>query len=153
MYCVLIGTMLFDFESEEDAAASISPKNVIEVLNVGEWDGHGRVNTYQNGFLIVSIGCVTHYVCAPSAQERDDWVLHIKYVRECVFVNKAVAPFKPSKILSTRPSLIPAKRCCKTKTILTPSNMVFCTCCGRSFCSNEYISESSCILQIGCEES
>jgi hypothetical protein len=51
---VLWGTLLFDYDSEEDAKTSLSPRNCIELLGVSEWDGRGRANNYPFGFLLVS---------------------------------------------------------------------------------------------------
>ena len=51
MYCVLWGTLLMDYDNEEEAATSLSPKCVLEVIGVSIWDGHGLPSYYPNGFL------------------------------------------------------------------------------------------------------
>jgi hypothetical protein len=53
-YCVLWGTLLLDYDSEEDSKTSMSPRVIAEVLGISEWDGMGRANQYVNGFLIVT---------------------------------------------------------------------------------------------------
>lgn len=51
---MLWGTLLLDYDSEEDSKSSMCPKTVIELLGVSEWDGKGRANNYPCGFLLVS---------------------------------------------------------------------------------------------------
>ncbi len=54
MYCVLWGSLLLDYDNEEDAKASMTPKTAIELLGVSEWDGKGRANNYPFSFLLVT---------------------------------------------------------------------------------------------------
>jgi hypothetical protein len=55
VYSVLWGTLLLDFENEEDSKTSLSPKQTSEVLGISEWDGQGRgSNSYPNGLLLVT---------------------------------------------------------------------------------------------------
>ena len=35
----MIGTMVFDYNTEEEAKRSLSPRSAIELLGVSEWDG------------------------------------------------------------------------------------------------------------------
>ena len=48
-FCVLYGTLLLDFESEEDMRVSMSPRMAVEIIGVSEWDGEGRSSSYKNG--------------------------------------------------------------------------------------------------------
>ena len=45
--------MLSDYDNEDDAKASLSPKLVVEILGVSEWDGKGRVNSYPGGTVLI----------------------------------------------------------------------------------------------------
>lgn len=55
VYSVLWGTLLLDYESEEESRTSLSPKQTSEVLGISEWDGQGRgSNSYPNGLLLVT---------------------------------------------------------------------------------------------------
>jgi hypothetical protein len=147
----LWGTLLFDYETEEDYKASLSPKLVVEVLGVSEWDGKGRANNYPGGFLLVTHTGGTYYVSVNSQHERDEWILHLRQSLECVFANAAVAPFKPSKIIQNRPSPIGNHTCPKAHTALSAYSPM-CPSCGRGFYSTEYLAESTVLLQLGSEE-
>lgn len=70
---MLYGTLLFDYENEEEARSSLSPRLVVEVLGVSEWDGKGRANNYPGGLLLVTHTGGTYYVSVPSIEERDEW--------------------------------------------------------------------------------
>jgi hypothetical protein len=83
VYCVLWGTLLLDYESEEEARQSMSPKCAAELIGVHVWDGEGRSTTYQNGILFVTHTGRTYYCCASNAQERDEWILRVKAALEC----------------------------------------------------------------------
>jgi hypothetical protein len=54
VYCVLWGSLLLDYDTEEDAKQSMCPKTCVELLGVSEWDGKGRANNYPFGFLLMS---------------------------------------------------------------------------------------------------
>jgi hypothetical protein len=62
IYCVLWGTLLLDYDSEEESRTSVSPKVVSEILGISEWDGQGRANQYPNGFLLVTHTGGTYYL-------------------------------------------------------------------------------------------
>ena len=64
-YCVLYGTMLLDYESNEAAETSMTPRCVAEIIGVSDWDGKGRANKYQNAFLVVTHTGGNYYMCAP----------------------------------------------------------------------------------------
>ena len=152
MYSVLWGTLLLDYETEEESKTSMSPRLCVEVLGVSEWDGHGRANNYMYGFLIVTHTGATYYVSVPTMQERDEWVLQLKRSLECVFANPEVIPFKPSKILSNRPPSVGNSVCPATKNPVSKASAVTCRCCGQGYYSAEHVMESSTVLQISVEE-
>ena len=83
LYCVLWGTLLLDYENEEESRTSLTPKCAAEVIGVSEWDGEGRSSTYPNGFLVVTHTGKTHYCCASTISERDEWISHLKSALEC----------------------------------------------------------------------
>jgi len=151
VYCLLWGTLLFDYENEEESKSSLSPKLVVEILGVSEWDGKGRANNYPGGFLLVTHTGGTYYVSVSSIQERDEWILHLRKALECVFANPVVSPLKPSKLIQNRPSLVANTHCPKS---LNPVNNYSPTCrsCGRSFYSTDFLTETCILLQFGCEE-
>eukprot|EP01031_Cornospumella_fuschlensis_P043948 gene43948-53732_t len=151
VYCVLYGTLLFDYDSEEDARSSLSPRLVVEVLGVSEWDGKGRANNYPGGFLIVTHTGGTYYVSVASIEERDEWILTLRRSLECVFANGDVAPFKPSKIIQNRPPALNNPLCPATHGALG-SYAALCRCCGRQFSSGDFVCEPVTLLQLGSEE-
>lgn len=148
---MLWGTLLFDYETEEDAKSSLSPKLIVEILGVSEWDGKGRANNYPGGFLLVTHTGGTYYVSVTSLQERDEWILHLRKSLECVFANPEVAPFKPSKIIQQRPPPAGNQLCPKSQTTVS-SYSPLCPSCGRAFYAAEHLSEASVLLQLGSEE-
>ena len=141
-----------DYETEEESKTSMSPRMCVEVLGVSEWDGRGRATNYNFGFLIVTHTGSTYYVSVPTMQERDEWVLQLKRCLECVFANPEVVPFKPSKILSTRPPLGTNSICPATKNIVNRASAVHCRCCGLGYYASEHVNEPSTVLQISVEE-
>jgi phosphatidylinositol 4-kinase B len=143
--------LLFDYETEEEAKASLSPKLVVEILGVSEWDGKGRANSYPGGFLLVTHTGGTYYVSVTSPEERDEWILQVRKALECVFANPEVAPFKPSKIIQNRPPPANNMLCPITHQPVS-SYSTMCRSCGRSFASSEHVAEPSVILQLGYEE-
>lgn len=154
IFCVLWGTMLFDYDSEEESKSSISPKVVSEILGISEWDGQGRANQYPNGFLLVTHTGGTYYLSASSAADRDEWILHVKRALECHFANSEIIPFKPSKIINIRPQPHQNSLCPRTGVALSAtasSSGPICRSCGRSFSSFEYVSFSATLLQVGSE--
>lgn len=54
VYCVLWGTLLLDYDTEEEAKSSMTPKCVMELVGVSDWDGTGRSTQYPWGFLVVT---------------------------------------------------------------------------------------------------
>ena len=40
-----------DFDNDEEAKTSLSPKCILEIIGVSKWDGHGRAGHHPNGFL------------------------------------------------------------------------------------------------------
>jgi hypothetical protein len=152
VYSVLWGTLLLDFDSEEDSKTSLSPKQTSEVLGISEWDGQGRgSNQYPNGLLLVTHTGATYYLSCTTNKDREDWILNIKQALECHFLNPDILPFKPSKILQNKPPKSYSNKCPKTGNLLT-NNALFCMSCGRGFSSVECVSETSTMLQIGKSE-
>lgn len=152
VFAVLWGTLLFDYESEEDSKTSMSPKVASEILGISEWDGQGRANKYPNGFLLVTHTGGTYYLSTSSLKERDDWIVHVKRALECNFANSEIIPFKPSKMIHSRPQKSALKICAKTRQPLNLSIAMYCKACGRGFSSAEHVQELSNMLQIGIEE-
>ena len=122
VYCVLWGTLLLDYESEEDAVSCLIPKNASEVLGVSEWDGQGRANQYPNGILIMTHTGGEYYLSTTTETERDEWIFHVRRALECHFANPSVTPFKPSKIIQTRPPPVHNIICPKTKEPMGPAD-------------------------------
>jgi hypothetical protein len=170
----LWGTLLLDYDNEDESKTSLSPRVISEVLGISEWDGQGklpslslssaiwlaeitmipvlgRANHYQNGFLIVTHTGMTYYCSALSPDDRSEWILHVKRALECNFANADIVPFKPSKIIQSRPPPANNTMCPRTKAQLN-SNYHTCNSCGLSYSSSEYINETSIFLQLGVEE-
>ena len=123
-----------------------------EVLGISEWDGQGRGNQYPNGFLVVTHTGTTYYNSAPTRQERDEWILQVKYALECHFANPDILPFKPSKIIQSRPQPSISMICTKTKVQLTINSAILCRSCGRYYSSNDMVSDYTSMIQLGVEE-
>jgi phosphatidylinositol 4-kinase len=153
VYCILYGTLLLDYDNEEDAKTSMAPKLVSEILGTSEWDGQGRANQYPNSFLLVTHTGVTYYLSANSLEDRDDWILNIRRALECNFVNVEVVHFKPSKMILNKPPLSSNNKCGKTGTIILNMNSaIYCKSCGLAFSSIDFVNESTPLLQLGIEE-
>ena len=119
VYSVLWGTLWLDYESEEAAKNSMAPLLISEVLGVSEWDGQGRANQYPNGFLMMTHTGGEYYLSTQTEDEREIWIRHIRCALECHFVNPAVSPYKPCKILQERPSAVNNVICPKTREPMT----------------------------------
>lgn len=151
MYCVLWGTLLLDYDNEDDAKANLSPKVAVEVVGVSEWDGKGRANSYPGGLLFVTHTGGNYYVSCTSLQERDEWIMHVRKALECIFANQEIAPFKPSKIIQNRPQPVRNLKCPKTDTVITAYSPI-CRSCGRQYNAAEHVAEPCVMLQLGSEE-
>lgn len=152
VFSVLWGTLLLDYDTEEESKkSSASPKVASEILGISEWDGQGRANQYPNGFLLVTHTGGTYYLSAPSAAEREEWILHVKRALECHFANSSIIPFKPSKIIHSRPPPQQNAVCPRTSAALPPATGTLCRCCGRGFSSAEHVAISAPLLQVGSE--
>ena len=151
IYCVLWGTLLLDYDTEEESKSSGTPKVASEILGISEWDGQGRANQYPNGFLLVTHTGGTYYLSASSPAEREEWLLHVKRALECHFANSTIIPFKPSKIINSRPQPLQNALCPRTRAALLTNSPFLCKCCGRSFSSSEHVNFSAPLLQVGSE--
>jgi hypothetical protein len=149
---VLWGTLLLDYDNEEEARLSLSPRGCCEILGVSDWDGQGRSYRYPNGFLLVTHTGGTFYFSAFSKEDRDEWVVHVKRALECNFANPDVISFKPSKHLQRYPPSSTSRVCFKTKQVIPTGSGVHCKSCGNVFSSSEFVQETSTILQLGMEE-
>ena len=48
LYCVLWGTLLLDYENEEDAKTTLSPKSSMELIGVSDWNATSQTPNYCN---------------------------------------------------------------------------------------------------------
>ena len=48
---MLMGTMLLDYQNEEEAEAMLSPRSAMELKSVGEWDGKKACDSTQSTYL------------------------------------------------------------------------------------------------------
>lgn len=148
---MLWGTILLDYDNEEESKTSLCPRSVSEIVGISEWDGQGRANHYQNGFIIVTHTKSTYYCSAITHHDRNEWILHVKRALESVFANPFISPFKPSNIIQSRSPQMNNLLCPRTKAPLSLS-FVRCSSCGRCFSSGEYVSDTSVFLQLGSED-
>lgn len=144
--------MLLDYDNEEEARLSLTPKLVSEIVGISEWEGQSRTGQSPNGLLLVTLAGGTYYLAAQSIKDRDEWLLHVRRAMECTFANDKIKDYRPSKIIQTRPRLFPSKTCAKTKVPLSSGNAVYCRSCGLGFASSELVQEMCSFLQIGGEE-
>ena len=151
VYGVLWGTLLLDYDNIEDSKTSMTPKTVSEILGISEWDGQGRANQYPNGLILVTHTGKTYYMSVPTAKERDEWFVQVSRALECNFANPQVGPFKPSKIIQSRPTRSSSRVCTKSNQPLPLGDSSYCRSCGRTYLS-QHVQEISTLLQIGVEE-
>jgi len=161
-YCVLWGTHLVDFENEESSKHSTCPRSVLELIGVSEWTqdngGNSFVQQFEHNFLVVTHTGGTYYMSTNSAEERENWMLHIKTALECMFANQAVVGFKPTKHFQNKPVVGDAitsgapQVCAKTGTALAATHSIYCVSCGRPFQSADHLQELSTIVQIQIED-
>lgn len=96
---------------------------------------------------------LTYYLSAPSQQERNEWIVHVKRALECNFANPGIVPFKPSKFIQSRPPRSASTICVRTKQQLNSGSALYCKSCGRGYSSSEFVQDVSTMLQIGQEDS
>ncbi len=72
------GTLLFDYDTEDEAKASLTPKCVVELIGVSKWDGVILSTKYEHGLLVVSHIGSTYYMCASSQEEKNNWITYIR---------------------------------------------------------------------------
>ena len=127
-----MGTLLLDYETEEDAKTSMSPKLVSEVVGISEWDGQSRSSQVPNGLLLVTHTGLQYYMSALTTRDRSEWLLHVKRSLEVAFANDKIKDFKPLKVIQSRPkSNTTSKICSKTKTAL---HRYFCISLNKAKC-------------------
>lgn len=141
---------MFDFENEEESKCSVNPRAAIEILGISEWDGRGRSTSYRNGFLFVTHTGSTYYLSVKTKEIRNEWMCHVRRALESTFANHKVVPFKPTKILQSRPMGIISPRVC-AKTGQNIVSGTTCKACNRLFSSPELVQDSATMLQIGSE--
>lgn len=149
---MLWGTMLLDYDNEDDAKTMINPKTVVELVGVSEWDGKGRANYYPAGLLLVTRTRRNYYASCTSVHERDEWILHFKRSLECSFANNEIAPFIPPNIIQSRMNVDARNTKCPRTDYQVNSYSPKCSSCGRRFYSAEHVGDYTVLSQLGSEE-
>jgi hypothetical protein len=93
IYCVLWGTMLLDYSSYDDLVANLTPRYASEIIGVSKLD-----ESHLQGFIIVTLSGITHRFLTKSSEEAQEWMVNIRVGLECVFGNKEIFEYRPSKI-------------------------------------------------------
>jgi hypothetical protein len=136
VFCVLAGTTLWDFDTEEEAALGLRPRCEVDVIGVSPWDGKLGYQKYSFGFLFLSSLGTTFHAVAQSKDDLESWLsamrvgLQVKFGKE----ESGQTSFSP-----------PARRdsdiCGISGQPLNRSNpKCFCVSCGRAF-GQEYCCE------------
>eukprot|EP00624_Nannochloropsis_granulata_P001637 evm.model.NODE_18033_length_94466_cov_20.978998.25 len=78
VYCVLAGTTLWDYDSEEEAALGQRPRSEVNVIGVSPWDGRARYQSYAFGLLFLSAQGTTYHAVAQSKEDLEYWLSAIR---------------------------------------------------------------------------
>lgn len=136
VFCVLAGSTLWDFDTEEEAALGLRPRCEIDLIGVSPWDGKARYQNYAFGFLFVSSLGTQYYAVAQSKEDLESWLsaMRVGLQAKLSSAPEPAADFKP-------PVRKDADFCGVSGQPLNRSNpKVFCTSCGAAF-GQEYCSE------------
>jgi phosphatidylinositol 4-kinase len=78
VYCVLAGTTLWDYDTEDEAALRQRPRSEVDVIGVSPWDGKARYQNYVFGFLFLSTQGTTYYAVAHSKEDLEYWLSAVR---------------------------------------------------------------------------
>jgi len=78
VFCVLAGTTLWDYDSEDEAALGQRPRSEVNVIGVSPWDGRARYQNYAFGFLFLSAQGTTYHAVAQSKEDLEHWLSAIR---------------------------------------------------------------------------
>lgn len=138
VFCVLAGSTLWDYDTEEEAALGLRPRCEIDLIGVSPWDGKAKYQTYNFGFLFVSSLGTTYYAVAQSKEDLESW---LSAMRVGLQAKLGSAPSEPAATDSNPPSRKDSEVCGISGQPLHRSNpKVFCSSCGGAF-GQEYCSE------------
>jgi hypothetical protein len=93
IYCILWGTMLLDYSSYDEMMSNLTPRYASEIIGVSKLD-----ESHLHGFIIVTLSGITHRFLTKTSEEAQEWMINIRVGLECVFGNKEISEYRPSKI-------------------------------------------------------
>lgn len=150
VFCVLAGTTLWDFDTEEEAGLGLRPRCEVDIIGVSPWDGKARYQNYAYGFLFLSSQGTTFYAVAQSKEDLEFWLSAMRIGLQAKFGNSL-----PREEPSHGPTEPPARRDSDNCTIsgqhLNRSNKCFCVSCGGAF-GLEYCCEDVPLLHYGMQQ-
>ncbi|CAN0281319.1 unnamed protein product, partial [Ectocarpus sp. 12 AP-2014] len=92
-FCVLVGTLVLDFESEDDFASGAPPKAEGEVIGVSAWKGKSlQRGAHPEGFVYVTRLGHTNYCAVPSKRHHDEWMLWMRTALDMALGTDGVGP-------------------------------------------------------------
>jgi len=150
-YCLLIGTLLWDFPSQEDMLNGAAPTREVVIIGVSEWDGKGQMHQFDNGFVFVTLLGVTYHASAPTAAELSAWVRAIRHALQLYFltVDKNSADFLENNVKPQPVSKVGNKTCpLSDKTFSHFERGEVCNSCG-SIVAQEYCTKMMPLTQHG----
>ncbi|DBA01933.1 TPA: hypothetical protein N0F65_006666 [Lagenidium giganteum] len=78
-YCVLKGTMLAYYTTEEECLRKMTPRKVLEVVDVREWDGYTSLRHYKNGLEVDCLGGKRYQFHGDSSEDREHWLEALRH--------------------------------------------------------------------------
>ncbi|CAM9289491.1 unnamed protein product [Ectocarpus sp. 4 AP-2014] len=92
-FCVLVGTLVLDFESEDDFSSGVPPKAEGEVIGVSAWKGKSlQRGAYPEGFVYVTRLGHTNYCAVQSKRHHDEWMLWMRTALDMALGTDGVGP-------------------------------------------------------------
>jgi len=152
VFCVLAGTTLWDFDTEEESGLGLRPRCEIDIIGASAWNGKARYQNYAYGFVFISSQSTTFHAVAQSKEDLEFWLSAMQIGLQAKFGNALPPRDEPAYRYPTTP---PPRRdgdtCAISKQHLTRSNKCYCTSCGGSF-GAEYCCDDVPLLHYGMQQ-
>ncbi|CAM9288204.1 unnamed protein product, partial [Hapterophycus canaliculatus] len=92
-FCVLVGTLILDFESADDFSSGAPPKAEGEVIGVSVWKGKAWPRgAYTEGFVYVTRLGHTNYCAVPSKRHHEEWMVWMRTALDMALGVDGVGP-------------------------------------------------------------
>ncbi|RHY97017.1 hypothetical protein DYB37_004199 [Aphanomyces astaci] len=74
VFCVLEGSMLSVYGSENEFDRGHTPQKVVEITQVQLWDGRSTFKHYDHGFILVALGGKSYQCSVDSSLLQKEWI-------------------------------------------------------------------------------